>query len=259
MRLPAKAPEGVDAILCAGDLCYSYQISHWAQEIISRYNLPLILVPGNHEFFESKEASHRVMAGKRNAMQRLAHESIDWPKRLIVLDDSTTCFGDVQIIGGTLWTDFRLDAISDSEVAWRMNDAISLAPDFSNIYMSRGRPMMPEDALKMHRKTAAFIRQQLKGSSNRKKLVLTHHLPHPDCTPQEYLGDRANFLYASSSDAFADVLESEHAPDLWVCGHTHQGIDVKVGRTRIVANPYGFQADGSEAGNSFSWNFVVEV
>lgn len=259
ISLPSVAPAGVDAILCAGDLCQSHQLSYWAEKIVSKYNLPLVLVPGNHEFFEGQSANARIMRHKRNAMQQLAQASIRWPQRLTVIDDSTTLIGDVQIIGGTLWTDFKLDAVSERDVAWRMNDAISMAPDFSNIYTSPEKKLTPQSALKMHRKTRAFIREQLEQASGRKTLVLSHHLPHPACTPEAYVGNKSNFLYASSAEAFGEIFASDNAPALWVCGHTHQKVDVVVGKTRIVGNPKGYQVDSHERENGFRWDFVIDV
>lgn len=259
ISLPSVAPAGVDAILCAGDLCRSHQLAYWAEKIISKYNLPLVLVPGNHEFFEDRSENARVMRYKRDAMQQLAQASTSWPQRLTVIDDSTTLIGDVRIIGGTLWTDFKMGAGSERDLAWRMNDAISMAPDFSNIETSPGKKLTPEFALKMHRKTHAFIREQLEQASGLKTVVLSHHLPHPDCTPEAYAGNKANFLYASSAEAFGDLFVSGIAPALWVCGHTHQRIDVTVGGTRIVANPKGYQVDSNERENGFSWDFVIEV
>lgn len=259
VSLPSVAPAGVDAILCAGDLCQSHQLAYWAEKIISKYNLPMILVPGNHEFFEGQDDKASFLRSKRVAMQSLANASCRWPQRLTVVDDSAVMIGDVQILGGTLWTDFNLDAVSEHDVAWRMNEAISMAPDFSNIYTSQGKLLTPQYVLKMHRKTRAFIREQIELSPIRKKLVISHHLPHPDCTPEAYVGNKTNFLYASSAEAFGDVFHSDNAPALWVCGHTHQKIDVTVGGTRIVGNPRGYQVDNYERENGFRWDFVIDV
>ena len=259
ISLPSVAPTGVDAILCAGDLCQSHQLAYWAEKIISKYNLPLILVPGNHEFFEGQAENARPLRHKRISMQKLVEASNSWRQRLHVIDDSSVVVGDVQILGGTLWTDFKLDTASDRDVAWRMNDAISMVPDYSSIYSSAGRKLTPQGVLKMHRKTRAFIHETLERSTTSKRLVISHHLPHPACTPQAYAGQKSNFLYASSSEAFGELLNSANAPAYWICGHTHQKVDVKIGNTHVVGNPKGYQVDSHERENGFRWDFVIEV
>src|SRR5919106_314252 len=49
--LPERAPDGVDVIVCAGDLCYAPHLGRRAFDIVHRYDLPLVFVPGNHEFY----------------------------------------------------------------------------------------------------------------------------------------------------------------------------------------------------------------
>lgn len=259
VRFPPVAPEGVDAILCAGDLCHSYQLRYWAKNIIDRYDVPMILVPGNHEFYDGKSYSNHSLSSKRKAMQKVAVESDHWKQKFVVLDDSAISLNGIHIIGGTLWTDFKLNTTSDSEVAWHMNDAIRMSPDFTNIYVGGGDMLTPSDTLKMHSHTKDFIKRELLQSSADKRVVITHHLPHPDCTPERYAGEFGNYMYASSHGAFCDVFDCSKAPDIWVCGHTHQAIDVDIGSTRVISNPMGFQVDIYEKQNGFRWDCVVDV
>jgi Icc-related predicted phosphoesterase len=61
---------------------------------------------------------------------------------------------------------------------------------------------------------------------------------------------------------------SEHASDLWVHGHVHDGFDYTVGRTRVVANPAGYilnrrtaqsRGDFRFENETFDPNLVLEV
>lgn len=253
------APES-DVIVCAGDLCSADQLGGCAQWLIERYGLPIVFVPGNHEFYFSggvwppsaKAASHVLM-------KEIAAASRSWPQRLYLLDDDVIELGDVRFVGGTLWTDFMMDLKDDSQFAWRMKWAPSQLADFSRIWLEDGRPLSPFAMLGFHRMTRGFIERQLANPFDGQTVVVTHHLPHPDCTPAVYRDWDTNYLFACSKAAFEDVLDYDSAPALWICGHTHHPSDVRVGRTRIVCNPRGYLKSASERANGFRWDLVIDT
>ncbi|WP_353645077.1 hypothetical protein [Mesorhizobium sp. WSM2239] len=111
--------------------------------------------------------------------------------------------------------------------------------------------------------TYGFIERQLSFLGfDGKTVVVTHHLPHPDCTPAIYRDSRhsdANHLFANSEVLFGDILHSDAAPSLWVCGHTHHPVDVMVGRTRIICNPRGYLKRPDERDNGFRWDLVINT
>lgn len=105
-------------------------------------------------------------------------------------------------------------------------------------------------------------RPQLATPFDGRKIVVTHHLPYPDCTPEFYRGGRhsdANHLFANSAELFGDLFVSDAAPELWNCGHTHHPSDITVGRTRIVFNPRGYMRVRNERENGFRWNLVINT
>ncbi len=255
--MPSKKPEGVDAIVCAGDLCRATRVAKTAREIIERYDVPMMFVPGNHEFYRGNEV-HRSLEGDTLILQLVQRESEDWRHPLYVLDNDTIEIGDVRFVGGTLWTDFLLGA-QESDLPWRLNSAVTQIADFSQIRMRDGSKLSPQYMLAMHRETAGFLRHELAKPFDGKTVVVTHHLPHPAATPEIYQGANANFLFACSERPFGDVFESDASPALWVCGHTHHPSDVVVGRTRIVCNPLGYQRIQNERENGFRWDLVIDT
>ena len=258
--LPPQAPDGVDAIVCAGDLCRAADLERRAFDIVQRYNLPLIFVPGNHEYYtgwplRSKPTGHR-------AMKEAAEASKTWRQPLILLDDGVAEIDGVLFIGGTLWTDFRMGLEKEADLRWRMTAASNQLADFTQIRLGSGERMSPQVMLGLNILTVGFIERELSIPFDGKKVVITHHLPHPDCTPEFYRGDRrsdANHLFANSEIPFGDILRSDAAPALWVCGHTHHPVDVRVGRTRIICNPRGYLAFPHERNNGFSWDLVIDM
>jgi hypothetical protein len=108
IALPSAAPDGVDAIVCAGDLSYAPDIEQHAFDIVHRYGVPLIFVPGNHEFYggvrppRTKPSDHLLMKKAAQASRS------SWAQPFHVLDDDTVELGGARFLGGTLWTDFKM-------------------------------------------------------------------------------------------------------------------------------------------------------
>lgn len=257
--LSYKAPEGVDAIVCAGDLCHAPDLARICKAIVEKYKLPMVFVPGNHEFYGKPHMKHRrTLPHDRILMQEAALASKDWEFPLYVLDDGTVEVDGVRFVGGTLWTDFLMDG-DDFDLPWRLREAPGQIGDFSNIFMQNSDLLSSTDWIDMHRETAGFIREELKKPFQGKTVVVTHHLPYPGCTPEFYRGSSSNHLFASSEAAFGDILRSQNAPALWICGHTHEVVDVTIGKTRVVCNPFGYRFIPHERGNGFSWDFVIDT
>jgi len=120
-----------------------------------------------------------------------------------------------------------------------------------------GRRFTPEDMLNLHHSNADYIRRKLSEPFNGGKVIVTHHMPHPDCTPPAYAGMKANFLFACDEAAFDEILHSDNAPNLWICGDTHHAFDIRSGRSRIICNPYGYQFEHGR--NEFKWDLVIDT
>lgn len=257
IAFPERAPEA-DAIVCAGDLCLANALGDQAQGLIERYGLPMVFVPGNHEFY-SPGKFPRTKPSDHLLMKQAAEASRSWRHRLYVLDDDVVEFGGVRFIGGTLWTDFRMDFVHEADLPRRMRSAPSQLADFSRIRLGDGELLTPQVMLGFHHLARGFIERQLAVPFAGKTVVVTHHLPHPDCTPAVYRGWETNHLFACGKEAFDDILHSKTAPALWVCGHTHHASDVSIGRTRIVCNPHGYLRVRSEWNNGFHGDLVIDT
>lgn len=67
-------------------------------------------------------------------------------------------------------------------------------------------------------------------------VVVSHHLPHANSTPPQYLGSTLNRFFVSDQ---TELIQQEQ-PRLWLHGHTHTPCDYFLGETRVLCNPYGY-------------------
>ncbi|MFP1646286.1 metallophosphoesterase [Pontitalea aquivivens] len=257
---PREQAPDCDAIVIAGDLNSAPNLPFIAEFLIDRYDKPIIYVPGNHEFYHDRWPvgdEHRSLESDRLAIKAVETTSLDWPQRFHCLDEDELVIGNTRFIGATLWVDLQMNLPTQSDLPQRMHEARGILNDFRVIYMKGGERFTPEHMLDLHRSNAIYLRQKLAEKFDGRTIVLTHHMPHPECTPPIYANALGNYLFACGAEAFDDILHSELAPDLWICGHTHYAFDIQVGRSRIICNPHGY---GWEQGrNDFRWNWVIDT
>ena len=254
VEFPLAAPAQADVILCAGDWTTADQLEGQMRSIIQRYNLPIIFVAGNHEYQGklSFEAS-------RLAMLAIAEKSVHWSQRVYVLDNECLLYRDIVFIGSTLWTDFLYQLTDLAELPWRVKEAESLIRDFTAIRMADGENFSPSLMLQQHRIASRFIHESCQHFIDKRKVVISHHIPHEAASAEVYQTSASNYLYASGASAFENLMHSSAAPHLWVCGHTHQATDIQIGKTRIISNPFGYRRFKSERENSFRWDYIVTL
>lgn len=250
----AARPDNVDAILIAGDLDHASRVGDSVKFLIDHYDLPVIFVAGNHEFYYQPSMPKAI---NDLEMAALRSETEGWKQRFYFLNRDTIVIGDTRIIGATLWVDLALGAETRDDKIWRLQEAVGALRDFRAIRYREDKVFRPADMLELFYGDQAYIREQLLTPFDGKTVVLTHHMPHPDCTPAVYADDKHNYLFACSEKPFGPHLVSDYAPDLWVCGHTHHAFDIQIGNTRVVCNPYGY---GHENGrNGFQWDKVIDT
>lgn len=260
------APQGIDydVVVLAGDIhAPGTKGVEWAQRQETFSGRPVILVPGNHEFYGSemgKELARMTEAAGGSNVHVLARDTV-------VIDG-------VRFIGCILWTDFDLpvrgsrDDATTSDVERALGAARDAMNDYRRIRIddSRaaqemptwdggGRLLTPEDTLVMHRRDRAWLQQELAKPFDGPTVVVTHHAPAAGSVAKRYASDWATpaFVSALPEEFFAGV-------DVWVHGHTHTAFDYQVGTCRVVSNPRGYiLKDGSFENHKFAKTFTAEV
>ena len=225
--LPFNSPK-CDIAVIAGDLDIGTKGIAW---INKKYlNIPVIYVPGNHEYYHS------------------TIETINDLLKPYILQNSVRIFEKEKIvfIGTTLWTDYDLyksPLIAKHFAEKHMND-FRVIDEFT-----------PNIAHYLFNEAVFFINDSLnKYEKNYKTVVVTHHLPSLQCVAKKYkkIKEPLNASFASN----LEYMIYNHNITLWICGHSHQSYDSTIGQTRIIMNSRGYPHDLNE---NFNETFTVEI
>jgi hypothetical protein len=87
-----------------------------------------------------------------------------------------------------------------------------------------------------------------------KKVIVTHFLPAEVCISPRFQGEGLlNYYFANAHDEWISTLSDT----TWIFGHTHDRVDLKLGDTRLLCNPYGYF--GREVNSAFDYQEYIEV
>jgi predicted phosphodiesterase len=234
---PPESP--ADVIILAGDIHNGTSGLKWARRHFG--SLPVIYVPGNHEFFGGR------MDQVLDELRAEARQG-----RIHVLDGDEVILGDVRFLGATLWTDFSLYGLAPAEIARAMADAESNMIDYQQILCAAGKRLRAEQSREIHIGQVEWLERQLQENFQGPTVVVTHFLPHRASIHPKYESDHSNPFFASDLDRLVRPPVS-----LWIHGHTHESINAVVNGTRVLCNPRG--CPPLAANEAFDPRFVVDV
>ena len=239
--VPPLAPEA-EVVVLAGDLAPAKRRSVRLAARAWKGAAHILYVPGNHEYYGSRIAE---------AQRRLALDCAEWGVTL--LDTEAVTLGHVRFIGATLWTDFRLYGEPRELDAHRLVGR-GLNDFCGSIRGASWRNFTTWESAHRHARDRAFIETELAqaGKDGLETVVATHHAPSPRSIHDRYVGDALNPGFASDLE---DTIR-RFQPALWIHGHVHDAVDFTIGRTRVLANPRGYNK--AEA-RDFTPDLVVEV
>lgn len=254
-----------DVVVLAGDIFVpGSKAMRWARRADNFADtVPIIFVPGNHEFYSG------VLQTTQKEMALTAAAC-----KVHLLAPGEAVIAGVRFLGCTLWTDFELpiqskagalvDAVRAMKAAKvHLNDYSSIrwieAQESSDApavaARSKKRRLVPEDTRALHQSDRAWLAQKLAKPFDGPTVVVTHHAPH-----RNSLAPRYQFDWLSAS--FVSELPSSffEVPMLWVHGHVHASLHYEVGNCRVVCNPRGYLRHGRDQENKqFNPELVVEL
>jgi len=192
----------------------------------------VLLIMGNHEHYHGDFA----------VSAKLIRKTFAEFENLYFLDNQFTVIDNVIFFGGTLWTDMNgEDPNTIQQVRFMMNDYQSVrnTTEREGFYTKK---FLPDDSVQDHQKFLAELKKVLAVYPTQKTVVVGHHAPSKASTHPRYKNEYImNGAYSSNLDDF--ILDNPNIK-LWTHGHTHEDFDYRIGSTRVVCNPRGY--DGME-------------
>lgn len=219
--LAAHADPGADVAVLAGDVVTLDDPTPLGG-LLAGWDRPVMLVAGNHEHY-----TRRPMDEDERALREWL--AANHPNVTFLRDGAATV-GGTHFFGGTMWTDY---AGSDPRA---MAAAHARLVDYRHIVAPGGARLTPPDTVRFHEAFARRLREWFALDLRGPRVVVTHTAPaeNPDSS---HAGSPLVPAFVST-----DMVETirRHRPALWVHGHTHECVDMRVGETRVVSNQLGY-------------------
>jgi Icc-related predicted phosphoesterase len=237
---PITIVPGVNLVIVAGDVCEGMPRAFEHLRRIVSMDIPILMVPGNHEFYRKFIPDELALA--------FAHAGAF---NLHLLSDTAVELGGVRFVGATLWTDYRI--FGETNQAAVMNTCAKCMNDHRLIGWQK-KPWLrfrPQEAALLHHQSKIFIAETLALPFAGPTVVVSHHAVHWDSVHPRFRSDPVTGAFVSDQSELIEVYQ----PTLWVHGHVHNSCDYRVGGTRIVCNPHGYGPENPD----FDGAFTVEV
>ena len=195
----------VDILILAGDVGNFKTFPDTIRLLCNKYK-KVLHVLGNHEYWHG--SPDKVSENCNKLSKELSNYNL--------LNNSLVEIEGQRFLGTTLW--FRDSAATKNlESRW---------VDFEQIEDSL--PWIYEE----NKKSIDFLEKEMKEGD----IVISHHLPSNESISLRYRNNPSNCFFSCPMDS----LILERKPKFWFHGHTHDTVNVKIGDTLILNNPYGY-------------------
>jgi hypothetical protein len=226
----------VDLLVLAGDIgrvrsTRNVSPLSYAGQAATFLGCPVILVPGNHEYYRGSFDEDRAAL---LTAERPGVTVLDRGEALIAHGATR-----LRVLGATLWTDYA--AIGDRDAA--MQAAEQEIDDHRLIRRHGGSaPFLPEDALAEHLLSRDWLAGRLAEPHDGSTLIVTHHVPHlTACHPRHGL----NALMPAFCSDCDDLIAAASAAGAvaWIFGHHHWSHSLEVHGVRLLAAQPGYPGE----------------
>lgn len=208
-----------DILILAGDMGYINHPSYeqhpfwdWASENYTH----VLVVPGNHEFYNGYDMNNLV-----SGMKKRIRDNIHW------YYNNSEIIDDIEFIMTPLWT--KIPDELKEPVFQKLNDF--------KYCVCNGKSLDIESYNRMHTECVKFLKESLERPSPRRRIVVTHHAPSSHCLPERFLDNTLHAAYYSDQDSLIET----HQPDYWIYGHTHKNTrEFQIGNCKLLCNQLGY-------------------
>lgn len=219
-----------DVLVLAGDIAAGRRNTVEVLEFFSKHYPHVIYVMGNHEEYGSRYGAYKE-----------AKEFADkLPANVHFLNPGSVRIDDTTFIGAPLWTNFGNDPLAEHAAGYGISD------------FRRVGGLKPYMYAQEYEKQISFIRGAYVANKG-KKVIVTHFLPAMECTDPKYRNEGIlNKYFANNLGGYISNLSDT----TWMFGHTHDSVDMSIGDTRLLCNPYGYAK--SALNPNFNAHYVYE-
>jgi predicted phosphohydrolase len=172
-------------------------------------------IPGNHEYY------HNDISKRNGSFSEFIR------KNVVLLNNTTIIEDDVALIFSTLWS--KIQADQEQAIKRGMNDFRIISKGDVNF--------APKDCTRLFEENFNFIKSEIETHTDKKQIVVTHHVPTYQHYPAEYFGSSLNSAFATDLDTFIENT----AINAWIFGHHHRNTSsFKIGNTQMHTNQLGY-------------------
>jgi Calcineurin-like phosphoesterase len=224
-----------DAMLIISDK-YKKKARSFYEKVSQNFNF-VISTMGNHEFY------HGLINYAYPCYQsQIAENHLKLNNRSYVIDN-------VKFIVTTLWS--HVPEVSRAEVRQGLNDynLIQYADIYKDKYL-----ITVEHTNRYHKHSLRFIKDELKKPFSGSIVIMTHHVPSYDCITDKYKDSKLNSAFVTDLNY---LIEGNPQIKYWVCGHSHDFNETKIGNTMVIRNPLGYLECGEEV--DFQRDYTIEI
>lgn len=237
-------PEPVDVVVLAGDIGTKDDILKVAKGFRESCMVPVIVVPGNHEFYGTDYVTHLAQLRAEAAKLDGIH----------LLEQNWVVIGNVRFLGCTLWSDFRLHGRQYRDECKRA--ALRSIADFS-VIRYEGERFTPDHAAMLFRQSYDWLEAQLAIPYDWQTVVISHFLPHRAAVHPIHARGR-DPITAYFTTACSDLMDC-YPIDIWMYGHSHNSVDLLLDNgVRLTSNQRGYPNE-PWAYTQFNPNKIIEL
>lgn len=190
----------------------------------------IYLIPGNHEYYGGFDAVA--------ALESTCKPVLD---NVFILNNEVVTYGEYQLVFTTMWSHIYRDELAIKQGMM----------DFHRIRFQQEALQVSHYNL-MHKASMAFLERALQQEG--KKIVVTHHLPSPECNVAEFKNSLLNPAFCTDK---TKLIEQSNVA-YWVYGHSHRNLgDFSIGNTRMITNQLGYV--GWNEHHSFQYDKVIDL
>ena len=212
-----------DILLLAGDIGYldddnysTHSFWDWASDNFRQ----TLVIPGNHEFYNSRD----VGTIQNGCIAEIRPNVKCYYNAVITIDK-------IDFILCTLWANISI------------KNAFITQQNVSDFYRIayKGRLMTAHSFNQAHQEALTFLKNAVETHNNRKRIVVSHHVPTVLCMAEEFKNSRINGAFVAE---LYDFIHNSHI-DYWIYGHSHRNMpEIDINATKMLCNQLGYVQHG---------------